>query len=58
MRFKKRDLRAPVEGELDITFSEERISAPAGLEVFGRYLRSLDLARRLRRALATYGLES
>jgi hypothetical protein len=57
VRLKKRDLRAPVKGDLDITFSEERISAHAGLEVFGRYLRSLDLARRLRRALATYGLD-
>ena len=57
MRLKKRDLRAPVKGDLDITFSEERISAHAGLEVSGRYLRSLDLARRLRPALATYGLD-
>ena len=57
VRLKKRDLRAPVKGDLDITFSEERISAHAGLEVFGRYLRSLDLARRLRRERAAYGLD-
>jgi hypothetical protein len=47
----------PVKGDLDITFSEERISAHAGLEVFGRYLRSVDLARRLRQGLAPHGLD-
>jgi len=57
VRLRKRDLRAPVKGDLDITFSEERISAHAGLELFGRYLRSLGLARRLRRALGAHGLE-
>ena len=57
MRLRKRDLRAPVKGDLDITFSEERISAHAGLELFGCYVRSLDLGRRLRRALGAHGLE-
>jgi|TARA_B100002003_G_C14096641_1_gene527468 hypothetical protein len=57
VRLRKRDLRAPVKGDLDITFSEERISAHAGLELFGCYVRSLDLGRRLRRALGAHGLE-
>jgi hypothetical protein len=57
VRLRKGDLRAPVKGNLDICFSEERISAHAGLELLGRYLRTLNLARRVRQALAGQGLE-
>ena len=56
MRLRKRDLRAPVKGDLDITFSEERISAHGGLEIFRRYLRALEVPRRLREVLAPHGL--
>jgi len=56
VRLRKRDLRAPVKGDLDVTFSEERISAHGGLEIFRRYLQALDLPRRLREALAPHGL--
>lgn len=56
MRLRKRDLRAPVKGEFDITFSQERISAHGGLEIFRRYLQALELPRRLREALAPHGL--
>jgi hypothetical protein len=58
VRLRKRDLRAPVKGELDITFSEERISAHGGLEIFRRYLQGVGLARRLRQALAPHGLDN
>ena len=56
MRLRKRDLRAPVKGNLDITFSQERISAHGGLEIFRRYLQALEIPRRLREALAPHGL--
>jgi len=56
VRLRKRDLRAPVKGNFDITFSQERISAHGGLELFRRYLVALDLPRRLRQALAPHGL--
>ena len=58
MRLRKRNLRAPVKGELDITFSQERISAHGGLEIFRRYLQVLELPRRLREALAPHDLHS
>jgi hypothetical protein len=56
VRLRKRDLRAPVKGELDITFSQERISAHGGLEIFRRYHKVLELPRRLREALAPHDL--
>jgi hypothetical protein len=56
VRLRKRDLRAPVKGDFKITFSQERISAHGGLEIFRRYLAALDLPRRLRAALAPHGL--
>jgi hypothetical protein len=58
VRLRKRDLRAPVKGDLDITFSEERISAHGGLEIVRRYLQAIDLPRRLRQALAPHGLDT
>lgn len=56
MRLRKRDLRAAVKGDFDIAFSQERISAHGGLEIFRRYLSGLDLPRRLREVLAPHGL--
>lgn len=50
MRLSRRHLRARVKSDLSITFSSERISAHGGLEVFGRFLRAIDLAGRLREA--------
>jgi hypothetical protein len=47
---RKRSIRAHVKGDLPIAFSQERISAHAGAEVFGRFLRAIDFAGRLRRA--------
>jgi hypothetical protein len=58
VRLRKRDLRAPVKGDLDITFSQERISAHGGLEVFRRYLQALEVPRRLRQALVPHGLHT
>ncbi len=51
MRISRRLLRARVKPDLPITFSEERISAHAGLELFGRFCRIIGLDGRLRRAL-------
>ncbi len=50
MRLKKRDLRAPVKVDLPLTFSNERISAHGGLELFRRYFAAIDLAGQLRNA--------
>ena len=58
MRLRKDQLRARVKGNLAIEFTEEQISAHAGLEIFGRYLRSLKLRRRLREALGSHGMET
>jgi hypothetical protein len=58
VRLRKRDLRAPVKGDLDITFSAERISAHGGLEIFRRYLQALEIPRRLREARAPHGLHT
>jgi hypothetical protein len=57
VKLRKDRIRARVKGDLPVTFSEEQISAHGGLEIFGRYLRSLDLARRLRDALRPHGLD-
>ena len=58
MRLRKRDLRAPVKGDLEVTFSAERISAHGGLEIFRRYLQALEIPRRFRLALAPHGLHT
>jgi hypothetical protein len=47
---RKRSIRAHVKRDLPIAFSQERISAHAGLEIFGRFLTAIDFAGRLRRA--------
>ncbi len=51
MRLSKGQLRARIKGRLSITFSDERISAHGGLELFRRYLVGLGLRRRLERAV-------
>jgi hypothetical protein len=58
VRFRKDQLRARVKGDLEIEFSGEAISAHGGLEVFGRYLRSLELGKRLRQALKPQGMDT
>lgn len=50
MRLSRNRIRARVKTDLPITFSEERISAHAGLELFRRYFGAIDLAGRLREA--------
>jgi hypothetical protein len=44
-------LRASIKGTPRITFSEERISAHGGLELFRRYLEAVGLRRRLEQAV-------
>ncbi|MHC4709174.1 MAG: transposase, partial [Planctomycetota bacterium] len=51
MRLNKDQLRASIKGTPRITFSEERISAHGGLELFRRYLEGLGLQRRLEQAV-------
>jgi hypothetical protein len=58
VRVSKRDLQARVKGDPEIEYSREKISAYGGLEIFRRYLRSLDLRRRLHAALAPHGLNA
>ena len=57
MRLSRRAIRAHVKRDLPIAFSDERISAYGGLEVFARFLRALDLAGRLCRAWQDLGCE-
>ena len=49
MRMSRNRIRARVKGDLPIVFSDERISAHGGLELFRRYLGAIDLGGRLRR---------
>ena len=51
MRIRRAQIRARIKGDLPIAFSDERISAHAGLELFRRYLVSLELPKRLARAV-------
>ena len=51
MRLRRAQIRARIKGDLPIAFSDERISAHAGLELFRRYLVSLELPKRLARAV-------
>lgn len=55
MRLSKREIRAQVKRDFAITFSDERISAHGGLELFRRYFAAIDLAGRLRRAIGDAG---
>jgi hypothetical protein len=55
VRIKKSVLRARVKPHLPITFSDERISAHGGLEVFRRFLQAIDLRGRVRVALGNGG---
>ncbi len=55
MRLSKKQIRARVKHDFSITFSDERISAYGGLELFRRYFVAIDLAGRLRRALGDAG---
>jgi hypothetical protein len=51
VRIRKRLLRARVNPDLPITFSDEQISAHGGLELFGRFVAAIDLRSRIRQAL-------
>ena len=55
MRLSRNRIRARVNHDLPIRFSEESISAHGGLELFRRYLVAIDLPARLRRALGDAG---
>jgi hypothetical protein len=48
----------PPDPHLPITFSDERISAHGGLEVFGRFLQAIDLRDRVRVASGSGGGEN
>ena len=56
MRLSRDRIRTRVKTDLPLTFSDrERLSAHGGLELFRRYLATIDLAGRLRRALGDTG---
>ena len=57
MRLRRQRLRARVNPGLPITFSEERISAHGGLEIFSRFLRAIDLGGRLQGAFRGFRCE-
>jgi len=48
MRLRKRDFTARVNGDVAIEFGVDRLTSFAGLELFGRYLRRIDLASMVR----------
>ena len=57
MRLSRDRILAGVKSDLPIRFSEERISAHAGLELFRRYFATIDLVGRLRRVFDGLGVE-
>jgi len=57
VRLSRDRILAGVKSDLPIRFSEERISAHAGLELFRRYFATIDLVGRLRRAFDGLGVE-
>ena len=57
MRIRRHALRARVKPDLPITFSDERISAHGGLEIFARFLAAIDLRGRLAQAFRGFGCE-
>jgi hypothetical protein len=58
VRLKKDVLRARVKGPIDIEFTEERLSAYAGLELFGRFMVSAGWFSRLRSVFADREFET
>jgi hypothetical protein len=48
VRINRSRIRARVKGDVPITFSDEKISAHGGLELFRRYLAAIDLPGRVR----------
>jgi hypothetical protein len=52
VRLKKDSLRARVKGDLEIAFTKEPLTAHAGLELFGRFLRRSGFVDRLREVFA------
>lgn len=55
MRLSKKQIHARVKQDFSITYSDEKISAHGGLELFRRYFVAIDLAGRLRRAIGDVG---
>ena len=58
VRLKKDVLRARVEGRIDIAFTDQQLSAYAGLELFGRFLISAGWFSQLRSVFADRGFET
>src|ERR671925_425488 len=52
MRLKVRSLRRVVKGDLRIEFVAQQLTSYGGLELFRRFFQRLDVARRLRGAVA------
>lgn len=57
MRIRRHCLQARVNPLLPLTFSQEKISANGGLELFGRFLLAIDLPGRIRRVLRGWDCE-
>ena len=58
MRLKLSRFRRNVNKDLPIEFTEQNLSSFGGLELFSRYLRRLELSRRVREALRGKGIRS
>lgn len=58
MRLKIRSLRRTVKGNLPIEFVDQHFTSYGGLELLARFFRTLDVASRLRRALAAIPSDS
>ncbi len=56
MRLRKRDFTARVNGDVAIEFGGDRLTSFAGLELFGRYLRRIDLASMVRETFRRGGV--
>ncbi len=52
MKLRKGSLRGHVKGDLEIAFTSEPLTAHAGLELFGRFLRRAGFVDRLRKVFA------
>ena len=58
MRLKLSRFRRNFNKDLPIEFTEQNLSSFGGLELFSRYLRRLELSRRVREALRGKGIRS
>ncbi len=53
MRYRKRDLTAPVKSKLALRFTEDRLTSYAGLELLRQFLHGIQFSKRLRHHLRT-----